>query len=357
MGRQGPSKPGWSGVIGIVLLFSAACAPNESSPTASPAPQATGPAQAIIGVGQRPGVPVAGAGAVWVPNTGDGTVSRIDPNSNRVVATLRIGNQAAFYQRDCEAKGSVHSFMVTSFHVRDCDLPSAVAVGAGALWVLKNDDQLLLRIDPKSQRVLARIPLGFTPFDMAASDSAVWITGYWVDQLVRIDPETNRIVATLTIPDGASGIAISDQTVWVASTIAGLVSRIDSRTNTVVASVSLDCPVACYQGSLPLTLAALGGAIWVRTFGDGLVARIDPERNRVAATIDVSASLGRNGLDHVAVLDGALWVAGSSLQRIDPGADRVGGTIDIDATTVSAGYGSLWITDIFGRVERIKPTG
>src|SRR5207248_3316264 len=127
-----------------------------------------------------------GEGAVWVPNTGDGTVSRIDPRSNRVVATLRIGNQLAFYQRDCEAKGSVHSFMGTSFHVRDCDLPSALAVGAGALWILKNDEQMLLRVDPRNQHVVARVPLEFVPFDMAATDNAVWITGYWVDQLVRV---------------------------------------------------------------------------------------------------------------------------------------------------------------------------
>jgi len=340
-----------------VTVVSIGCANNGRSTNVSPTPNPSGPAQAIIAVGQRPGVPVSGEGAVWVPNTGDGTVSRIDPRTNRVVGTLRIGNQLAFYKRDCEAKGSVHSYMGTSFHVRDCDLPSALSVGAGTLWILKNDEQMVLRVDPRSQRVLARIALGFVPFDIAATDNAVWITGYWADQLARIDPKTNEVVARLTVPDGASGVAVSDEAVWVASTIAGVVSRIDPTTNRVVARIALACPAACYQGSLPLAVAASKDAVWSRTVGDGLVARIDPRTNRVVASVDVMFSLGRAGQDQLALLAGALWVSGISLQRIDPGTNRVSGTVDVDATSVTAGFGSLWITDTRGRVQRITPGG
>jgi YVTN family beta-propeller protein len=34
-----------------------------------------------------------GAGAVWVVNRNDGTVSRIDPDRNEVVATIAIGRE------------------------------------------------------------------------------------------------------------------------------------------------------------------------------------------------------------------------------------------------------------------------
>jgi YVTN family beta-propeller protein len=47
-----------------------------------------------------------GAGGVWVANSRDGTVSRIDPESNKVIATIHIGNN-----------------------------PQGIAVGAGAVWV------------------------------------------------------------------------------------------------------------------------------------------------------------------------------------------------------------------------------
>jgi YVTN family beta-propeller protein len=36
-----------------------------------------------------------GAGAVWVANSGDGTVSRIDPTTNNVVQTIGVGNAPA----------------------------------------------------------------------------------------------------------------------------------------------------------------------------------------------------------------------------------------------------------------------
>ncbi|HEY4845542.1 MAG TPA: hypothetical protein VII89_07590 [Candidatus Dormibacteraeota bacterium] len=341
------------GILLAPIVAAAGCAGGgaaATTPTISP----SGPAQAIIAVGQRPGVPVAGENAVWVPNTSDGSVSRIDPRTNRVVATLRIGDQPAFYHRDCEAKWNVHAFMGPSFHVRDCDLPSALAVGAGALWVLKNDDKTVLRIDPKSERIVARVPLAFVPFDIAASSDGVWITGYYDDALARIDPTSNQVVANLTVPDGASGIAITDGAVWVASSIAGKVSRIDPATNRAVASIAVDCPVAC-DGSVPLAIAAGTDAIWVRTVGDGLIARIDPQTNRVVATTAVIPSVGRDGQDHLVLLDGALWVSGISLQRIDPQTNTVAGTVDVNATSVNAGFGSLWLTDIFGRVERVNP--
>jgi len=329
-------------VIGVVA--SGGCADDHAGANASATASPSGIAQAVIAVGQRPAVPVAGEGAVWVPNTGDGTVSRIDPRTNKVVATLRIGNQLAFYHRDCEGKGSVHSYMGTSFHVRDCDLPSAVAVASHALWVLKNDDKAVLRIDPNTHRVLARIPIGFVPFDMTATDDAVWITGYWEDQLVRVDPRTNQVVARLTLPDGAAGIAVTDQAVWVASTIAGQLSRIDPVTNTVVATVTLTCPIACYQGSMPLTVLATPDAIWVRTVGVGFLNRIDPQTNRVVSQIDVSYSLGRAGVDHLALLDGSVWLCSLSLLRIDAQTNRVAASADITATTGTAAVSYTHLT-------------
>jgi streptogramin lyase len=337
----------------VALSTCAGCAgEGVSRTTATPGP--SGPVQAVVAVGQRPGVPVAGEGAVWVPNTADGSVSRIDPRTNRVVATLRIGDQVAFYHRDCEAKWNVHAFMGPSFHVRDCDLPSAAAVGAGALWVLKNDDKMVVRVDPTSERIVARVPLAFVPFDIAATNDAVWITGYYDDAVARIDPRSNRVVATWTVPDGAAGIAPTDGAIWVASSIAGKVSRIDPATNRLVATIAIDCPVPC-EGSVPLAIAAGPNAIWVRTVGDGLIVRIDPQTNRVVATTAVTPSVGRDGQDHLVVLNGSLWVSGISLQRIDPQTNRVASTVDVNATSVNAGFGSLWLTDVFGRVERVNP--
>ena len=45
-----------------------------------------------IRVGDGPVDVAVGAGGVWVANSRDGTVSRIDPQSKQVIATIRVGN-------------------------------------------------------------------------------------------------------------------------------------------------------------------------------------------------------------------------------------------------------------------------
>jgi YVTN family beta-propeller protein len=60
----------------------------------------------VIEVGARPSAVVVVPDAVWVANSGDGTVTRIDPSMNKVVATIRIGN-----------------------------VPTGVAVAYGRVWV------------------------------------------------------------------------------------------------------------------------------------------------------------------------------------------------------------------------------
>ena len=46
---------------------------------------------ASIPVGRSPAGIAVGAGSVWVANSGDGTVSHVDPRSDRVVARIPVG--------------------------------------------------------------------------------------------------------------------------------------------------------------------------------------------------------------------------------------------------------------------------
>ena len=55
---------------------------------------ATG-AMAAIPVGRRPSAIAAGASAVWVANTLDGTVKSIDPATSSVITTVKVGTAPA----------------------------------------------------------------------------------------------------------------------------------------------------------------------------------------------------------------------------------------------------------------------
>jgi YVTN family beta-propeller protein len=74
------------------------------------------------------------------------TVWRIDPRSNAPERTIRVG-----------------------------DHPTAVAVGAGSVWVASLDGTVS-RIDPSSNRVVRVIAVGGTPRGVAVGEGAVWVT-------------------------------------------------------------------------------------------------------------------------------------------------------------------------------------
>jgi branched-chain amino acid transport system substrate-binding protein len=87
------------------------------------------------------------SGAVWVLNTRSETVTRIDPRTRAVVATIALA-----------AGGD----------------PSAIAAGAGAVWVADSGDGTLARIDPATNR-LTSIRLGGSPTSVAVGAGRVWV--------------------------------------------------------------------------------------------------------------------------------------------------------------------------------------
>jgi streptogramin lyase len=93
-----------------------------------------------------------GAGSVWVV-TQEGTIFRIDPETRRIVATIRARTVAK------------ESF--------------GIAVGAGFVWVVDRGDSTLTQVDPRTNHIVRRIRLGsvgVVPCGVAATATAVWVT-------------------------------------------------------------------------------------------------------------------------------------------------------------------------------------
>jgi YVTN family beta-propeller protein len=125
-----------------------------------------------IPVGDGPGEVAIGDGSVWVSNTDDGTVTRIDPSSNEVVAEVSVGGT-----------------------------PGDLAVaGDGSLWVANPELGGVQRIDSSSN---ARTPDLLIPVsdDGSAMDLAIdrylWVTVVG-EELVQIDPATAQEVRRIT---------------------------------------------------------------------------------------------------------------------------------------------------------------
>jgi virginiamycin B lyase len=288
-----------------------------------------------------------GEGYVWTPNTADGTVSKVDPASNRVVATIRVGSRSSLLKAGC-GPSDVHQAPYGSAALRACDLPSGLAVGEGSVWVTANDINAMLRIDPRSNRVTATIPLGSRPFDVGTGSGMVWVSDFYADGLWRIDPVSNRVVAHITgVAHGPSTVRVSADAVWVANARDGLVSRVDPSTNAVVATIA--------TGRRPLAMA-LDTHLWVRDDFDLTLTKIDPRNNSIVAVIPVGPRDPTiDYVDSIAVGGGSVWVSGMKLQRVDEGTNRVVQEFPQDADTVALGFGSVWVSDIFGVLKRLRP--
>ena len=140
-----------------------------------------------ISAGNSPSSIATGAGAVWVTDDADNTVSRIDPTSaNAVTATAPVGQE-----------------------------PTGVAVGAGAVWVANTQDDTVARIDPETAGVVETIPVGARPTGIAADAGAVWVANSLDGTVSRIDPETNRVDTTIDIGEAPQEVAVADGRIWV----------------------------------------------------------------------------------------------------------------------------------------------
>jgi DNA-binding beta-propeller fold protein YncE/outer membrane lipoprotein-sorting protein len=299
---------------------------------------------ATIPVGSHPGSLAAGAGSLWVVNIGahiaDGSLSRIDPRSNRVISTIK------------GLKGW------------------ALTYAAGSIWVVTNGGRLE-RIDPASNRQggpAIAVGGGTTPSrDIAYGAGTLWTVGGKVRtahfpngmsdssyaSLVRINPANGRVILDIPIQGDlaySAAIAVGEGSTWVATyrpTPSGksdstVLVRVDPEHNRVVSTLTLG------SYSLGRIVTALG-SIWL-TVGNydhhGYLIRIDPRSNRIIAKIRVGKSP-----DGIAVSPGAIWVANSedgTLSKIDPATNRVVGTPlpvgDYPGGALYA-YGALWVAD------------
>ena len=72
-----------------------------------------------------------------------------------------------------------------------------IVAGFGSVWVASSAENVVVRVEPKTGRVIARIPVGPSPKFMAAGEGAVWVQNRADGSVTRIDPATNRETARI----------------------------------------------------------------------------------------------------------------------------------------------------------------
>jgi len=201
---------------------------------------------ATIHVGPQPSAVAVSHGAVWVANAGGPSVSRIDPSTNRVVATVRVGphraccsehmgvvagggtvwanvpnantlvrvdparnratgtvklpfppcgflaaDRAAVWQAAASC-GDVVARIDRPTHririVKGEPHPIGLSLGFGSLWVAVLDLKTVDRIDPRTGRIVGRLPTGGLPIRTGIGFGSVWVRDD-MGRVLRIRPQ------------------------------------------------------------------------------------------------------------------------------------------------------------------------
>jgi outer membrane protein assembly factor BamB len=267
------------------------------------------------------------------------------------------------------------------------DQGGALSTGYGSLWTYDNTG--VLRLGPDGS-LIARIPIKGDINDAFAGTGGMW--ALTDDRLYRIDPRTNRIVARIPLPPPSRSFntVVTDGAVWVASSDTAL--QVDLAANRTGRGVSLD-----RGGEAPSSFAAEPGRVYMLR-RDGLLETLDsrtlgrvaltrpqlPDPLAGAAGGDVfqqigagiaaadagtgklrwRTNLGTRTINGVVSGLGALWVQGTpdngsrdQLWKLDPRSGRVLAALplpDFGTSSMVAARGKLWIMSAGGKLTAIR---
>jgi YVTN family beta-propeller protein len=263
-----------------------------------------------------PGVPdwtIATKDAVWVSNKPKGTISKLDPKTNTVTATVEVGKQPC----------------------------SGIAYGFGSLWAPTCGDKTVARVEEKTNKVVATIPVGPANSEggITTSKDAVWMaSGTDGDKVVRIDPKKNKVIAEIPVPPGSHTVDYGDGAIWVTQSKGNLLTRIDAKSNKVTDKIEV--------GPGPRFLTYGEGFVWTLNQGDGTVSKVDPKTKKVVATIQCGLP---GGGGEISAGGGAVWITMFQIPitRIDAKTDKVthqyagpGGDAILFA------HGAVWLSNL-----------
>jgi YVTN family beta-propeller protein len=204
-----------------------------------------------------------GAGSLWI-GTNHLTVARIDPQSALPKPTVllpdaaNVGGEAARVAADrrtawAGAPGAVVRLDRQSpTRADDPFCCGAVAIGPTAVWA--TDTQGVLKVDRRTGKRKDHADLEFFGGHVAAGATGVWVTNSTSDKVWRIDPRTLGVRDVVAVGPNPAGVAIGAGSVWVASSD-GAVYRIDPDSDRVVATVEV--------GGTPNAVVVGGGRVWV----------------------------------------------------------------------------------------------
>lgn len=224
--------------------------------------------------------PTFDGSSVWISNFSAGTVFKINPLTNAVIATVTVGSQ-----------------------------PTQMAFDGLYMWVSNQGGGSVSRINVGTNAVVATITGLTSPGAIAFDGKFIWVGGINSGApLVKIDPSSNTVVTTISGVTGPiPSIAYDGTSMWVAlaSVGASTLRKVNVSTNTLTATVALTGANSNAQATV-----FDGTYIWSINNGSGMSSfQINPVTNAVVSNT-LTSGIG-------ATFDGThLWVGVNTASNI-----------------------------------------
>ena len=226
---------------------------------------------------------------------------------------------------------------------------SGLADAFGSVWSPSCKDHAVMRIDPNTGKVIAKIAADPANSEggITVGDGSIWIVTK-PSTLVRIDPSANAVIKSYPLPSESENPLFSDGFIWVSSFGHNELLKVDPSSGAVVSTI----PV----GPKPRFLTAGAGSIWTLNQGDGSVSRVDASTGKLVATIPCGI---QGGGGEITFGDGFVWATmfDFPLTKIDPATSKVaaqwGGP---GGDGIRFGFHSVWLSNgAMGSVWRLSP--
>ena len=303
-------------LLAVVSVMAAGCAGlSDQTVTVGPPPPHA-PKEPAVPTRARPDAGISlgsgmtrvtvGEGAVWVLQKG--SLQKIDPKLNRVVAVIpKIRGASSFAAGEGGVWVPVGSKLlkvdpqtggiVARFPIK-CE---SVAVGAGSVWATNPENGTVLRIDPLTGQIIATIAVDKSPMVLVVGEGAVWVLAWQENLVLQIDPKTNQVVAKVPLGIGIpmGGLAAGEGGIWVSKQaqlplgMANALIVIDPGSRQVTKVFK-----TWFDGRFALG----GGAVWVAT--PEYVARI----NVISGQLVEKVLLPTGEYGDMAAGEDALWL-------------------------------------------------
>jgi len=179
-----------------------------------------------------------------------------------------------------------------------------IAAAEDAVWVI-NPDLTVSRIDPRTNRIVARIE-DVRAENIAVGDGEVWLTEG--ERLAEIDPSANAVARRVRLNVELkllAGLAVGAGAVWVTDPQGGNLWRVDTGPNAARRAVPLETWVAGVSFG--------EGAVWVTNEIGDAVYRVDP---RTARPRQVGEATSPRSVD---AGEGGVWLTAASAPSEDAG--------------------------------------